>query len=79
MNILQLASERIGLTSEKVFGDSYAYWEVRVPKKYICDKFLDYAYEDKIPECVCDYCLDILAGRVTKMKLLTDRKRNDNS
>jgi len=73
MNILQLASARIGLSTEKIFGDSYTYWEVRVPKEYICDKFMDYAHEDKIPECVQDYAIDILAGRVTKTKLLTNK------
>ncbi len=71
MNILQEASAKIGLSSEKVFGDSFSYWEVRLPKKVICDLFMDYAYEDKIPECVTDYCIDILAERITKPKLLT--------
>ena len=74
MNILQLASARIGLSAERIFGDSYAYWEVRVSKKYICNRFMDYAYEDKIPQCVIDYCIDILAERVTRTKLLTNRE-----
>jgi len=68
MNILRQASEKIGLPSERVFGDSYSYFEVRISKEEICDKFLDYAYEDKIPEVVEDYCLYILAGRVKKQK-----------
>jgi hypothetical protein len=71
MNILQEASAKIGLSSERVFGDSFSYWEVRLPKKKICDLFLDYAYQDKIPQTVIDYCIDILAGRVKKQKLLT--------
>jgi len=74
MNILQQASARIGFSTEKIFGDSYAYWEVRVPKEYICEQFMDYAYEGKIPECVKNYAIDILAGRVTRTKLLTNRE-----
>jgi hypothetical protein len=66
MNILQQAANRIGLPSERVFGDSYSYWEKRVSKKYVCDKFLDYAYKEKIPELVSDYCLEILSGRITR-------------
>ena len=76
MNILQQASARICLSSERIFGDSYAYWEVRIPKQAICNKFMDYAYEDKIPQCVIDYCIDILAGRVTRTKLLTNREEH---
>jgi hypothetical protein len=68
MNILQQAANRIGLPSERVFGDAYSFFEVRRSKKYICNKFLDYAYnESKIPdEPVKAYCLYILADRITR-------------
>jgi len=81
MNILQMASAKIGLPTEKIFGDSYSFFEVRVPKKYICDKFLDYAYDEtKIPsEPVVAYCLYILAGRITRTKLLTDRRKSEHT
>jgi hypothetical protein len=71
MNILQMAANKIGLPSERVFGDAYTYFEVRICKKKICDLFLDYAYEDTIPEVVEDYCLYILAGRISQQKLLS--------
>jgi len=75
MNILQLASAKIGYSSERIFGDSYAYYEVRVSKKYICEKFLDYAYREIIPDCVIDYCLEILTNKITRVKLLKDRRK----
>jgi hypothetical protein len=68
-----MASAKIGLPSEKVFGDSYSYWEKRVSKKFVCDKFMDYAYQEKIPETVRNYCIDILANRVTQQPQLTRR------
>jgi hypothetical protein len=75
MNLLQQAANHIGLPSEKIFGDAYSYFEERVSKEFICNRFMDYAYEDKIPEVVQDYCIYILAGRVTKPKQLTERKK----
>jgi len=74
MNLIQMASAKIGYTTEKIFGNAYSYYEVRVSKKYICDKFMDYAYDDVIPHCVEDYCLAILTNKVTRNKLLKDRR-----
>lgn len=73
MNILQMASAKLGLPSERVFVDSYFYWEVRISKKEMCNKFMDYAYDDIIPKHVTDYCIDILAGRITRTKQLKDK------
>jgi len=74
MNLIQMASAKIGYSTEKIFGNAYSYYEVRVSKQEICDKFLDYAYDNVIPDCVEDYCLAILTNKVTRVKLLKYRR-----
>ena len=74
MNLIQMASAKIGYSTEKIFGNAYSYYEVRVSKQEICDRFLDYAYDNVIPECVEDYCLAILTNKVTRVKLLKYRR-----
>ena len=69
-----MASAKIGYSTEKIFGNAYSYYEVRVSKQEICDKFLDYAYDNVIPDCVEDYCLAILTNKVTRVKLLKYRR-----
>lgn len=64
MNLLVETSVHEYRTEDVLFKEAFEYFEVRLPKKKIVQLYLDYLHQDKIPDCVQDYCLELLSGRL---------------
>jgi hypothetical protein len=69
-HVVVLAVNETGLFAENVFKFAYDYYEVRVSKQFLVQRFLDYIHRDTVPEVVLDYCLEILSHRIACQKLL---------
>ncbi len=60
---MEKALEVSHLRPENLFWFAYCFYEVRLPYKVMSRQFLNYINHDLIPECVEDYCFEILTHR----------------
>lgn len=66
-SVFYQARHKIDFSSEASFYEAYAYWFERpVADWYIQRKFIEYMHSggEKLPDCVVQWSLDILAGRI---------------
>lgn len=76
--IVKTVAKRLGVSSERVFGLAFEYSEICVPKRYVLYQFLEWFYSGIIHSAVEDFCIDVMAGRVTcKVKKTKTLKRKN--
>ncbi len=63
-HIVVKAVNLAGIPAEILFRHAYEYYEVRVSKHFLVQRFLDYLHLDIVPEVVQDYCLEVLSHRI---------------
>ena len=63
-NIVVLTVNESGIYAENIFKFAYEYYEVRVSKQFLIQRFLDWQYNNVVPEVVLNYCLEILSRRI---------------
>ena len=65
MNLLEQVTVAFDVHPAVVFILSYQYHEERRNKRVLGKIFRAYMSTNKLPNIVCDYCLDCLSGRTT--------------
>jgi hypothetical protein len=80
MNVLELAAAKFNINPILIFCYAYHFSEIRIAHQTVGKMYVKYSDSKVLPIIVYDYCLDLLAGRIslpdmTPPKLL--RRRND--
>lgn len=72
--LVRNVADILGVSSERVFGLSFEYWETPHSKKFIVEQFLKWYYDGVTHPVVEDFVIDVLAGRVQPIKLIKNKE-----
>ncbi len=74
-DLVRLSAEKLSVSEQRIFGLAFEYNETPHSRKFLIDKYQEWAHSDKLHEDVQSFCLDVLSGRIERSEIRFESQR----